>query len=102
MCSAMSAMGIGGWLSMPGGRADPVVRAGHLGASLGGGGRGALRCESAMDEPRLEGVAGEGRAQVGLRWGQDPRPVGLSAGGVFEEQLQPSLTTPADDVHPSQ
>lgn len=27
VCSAMSEMGIGGWLSMPAGRADPAVRA---------------------------------------------------------------------------
>lgn len=61
MCSAMSAMGIGGWLSMPGGRADPVVRAGHSGASPGAGGRGgALQCESVTDALWLERVAGDG------------------------------------------
>lgn len=37
VCSAMSEMGIGGWLSMPAGRADPAVRAGHGGPARGRG-----------------------------------------------------------------
>lgn len=37
VCSAMSEMGIGGWLSMPAGRADPAVRAGHGGPARGWG-----------------------------------------------------------------
>lgn len=38
VCSAMSAMGTGGWLSMPAGRADPSGTGRSLGASPGAGG----------------------------------------------------------------
>ena len=41
VCSAMSPMGMGGWLSMPAGRADPPMWPVTRGARLGmGGGRG--------------------------------------------------------------
>ena len=84
VCSAMSPMGMGGWLSMPAGRADPpmwpVTREGQAGE---GRGQGVLYGVSLRwTSCGLEGVAGKRKVWGGPHGGEEPRPGGGALGGV--------------------
>lgn len=92
MCSAMSAMGIGGWLSMPGGESRPRQRGLVTGGPARWLGAGVLYGVSLHGRAAVRGGAGEGGSGRPCWVCLQAEPRGCSS--------WPSLTPPAHIVHP--
>jgi len=95
VCSAMSPMGMGGWLSMPAGRADPpmwpVIRGGQAGE---GRGLGVLYGVSLRwTSCGLEGVAGKRKVWGGPHGGEEPRPGGSTRWSLPHPPQAPPTTS---------